>query len=181
MAVPKMKHDGVVWELAGHFALMSLFAMGGANAALPEMYRLAVESRQWMTDREFADIFAIAQTTPGPNVIVVTLIGYHVAGILGAFVATVSMCGPTCILAYFIGKLWDKFKYARWRTIVQAAMLPLSLGLIAASALVIAQVVASSWTAAGLTAGTALLTYLLQVNPIWIFLAAALLGLVGAI
>ena len=175
-----MKHDGVVWVLAGHFALMSLFAMGGANAALPEMYRLAVESKQWMTDREFADVFAIAQATPGPNVIVVTLIGYHVAGILGAFVATVSMCGPTCILAYFVGKLWDKFKNARWRVVVQAAMVPLSLGLIAASALVITQVVASTWTAAGLTAGTALLTYFFRVNPIWILLVAASLGVLGA-
>jgi chromate transporter len=112
---------------------------------------------------------------------VVTLIGYHVAGLLGAFVATVSMCGPTCILAYVVGKLWAKFKNAPWRTIVQAAMVPLSLGLIAASALVIAQVAASSWAAAGVTAGTALLTYMFRVNPIWIFLAAALLGLLGAI
>ena len=176
-----MKQDDVVWALAGHFALMSLFAMGGANAALPEMYRLAVETRQWMTDREFADIFAIAQATPGPNVIVVTLIGYHVAGIAGALVATVSMCGPTCVLAYFIGGLWDRFKHARWRTIMQAAMVPLSLGLIGASALVITQVVASSWAAAGLAAGTALLTYWVRMNPIWILLAAALLGLFGAI
>jgi chromate transporter len=176
-----MKQDGVVWALAGHFALMSLFAMGGANAALPEMYRLAVETRQWMTDREFADIFAIAQATPGPNVIVVTLIGYHVAGLAGALVATVSMCGPTCVLAYFAGRLWDKFKHATWRIIMQAAMVPLSLGLIGASALVITQVVASSWAAAGLTAGTALLTYWVRMNPIWILLAAALLGLFGVI
>ena len=174
-----MKDDGVVWALAGHFALMSLFAMGGANAALPEMYRLAVETKQWMTDREFADMFAIAQVTPGPNVIVVTMIGYHVAGIAGAVVATVSMCGPTCVLAYFVGGLWDRFKNAPWRVIVQSALVPLSLGLIGASTLVITQVVASSWTAVGLTAGTALLTYFFRMNPIWIFLAAALSGLFG--
>src|SRR5439155_6593803 len=99
----------VVFTLAGHFAMMSFFAMGGANAALPEMYRLAVETKQWMTDRQFADIYAIAQATPGPNVVVVTLIGYHVAGIAGALIATVSMCGPTCVLAYFIGGHWDGF------------------------------------------------------------------------
>ena len=41
--------------LAVHFALMSLFAIGGANAAIPEMHRIAVEVERWMTERQFAD------------------------------------------------------------------------------------------------------------------------------
>ena len=176
-----MKHDDVLLPLAGYFALMSLFAIGGANAALPEMYRLVVETKHWMTDRQFADMYAIAQVTPGPNVIVVTLIGYHVAGLLGALVATLAMCGPTCIFAYFVGGIWDRFKDAPWRAMIQAGMVPLSLGLIGASALVITQVAAQSWIAAGLTGATALITYKFLLNPLWIFAAAALLGLFGAI
>jgi chromate transporter len=172
--------DDVLLPLAGHFALMSLFAIGGANAALPEMYRLVVETKQWMTDRQFADMFAIAQVTPGPNVIIVTLIGFHVAGLLGALTATVAMCGPTCVFAYFIGRVWDRFKDARWRTVIQAGMVPLSLGLIGASALIITQVAAHTWVAAGLTAATALITYRWQLNPLWMFAVAAVLGLVGA-
>ncbi len=116
-----MSHDpGILLTLAGNFALMSLFAIGGANAALPEMHRLAVEVMHWMTDRQFADLFAIAQVTPGPNVIVVTLIGYQVAGLAGALVATLAMCGPTCVFAFFVGQVWDRFKEARWRLIIQA-------------------------------------------------------------
>jgi len=61
--------------LAGYFALLSLFAVGGANAAIPEMHRVAVELMHWMNDRQFADSYAIAQLSPGPNVIIVTLIG----------------------------------------------------------------------------------------------------------
>jgi chromate transporter len=174
-----MKYDALL-SLAGHFALMSLFAIGGANAALPEMYRLVVETKQWMTDRQFADMFAIAQVTPGPNVIIVTLIGFHVAGLLGALTATVAMCGPTCVFAYFIGRVWDRFKDARWRTVIQAGMVPLSLGLIGASALIITQVAAHTWVAAGMTAATALITYRWQLNPLWMFAVAAVLGLVGA-
>jgi chromate transporter len=173
--------DDVFLPLAGHFALMSLFAIGGANAALPEMYRLVVETKQWMTDRQFADMFAIAQVTPGPNVIIVTLIGFHVAGLLGALTATVAMCGPTCVFAYFIGRVWDRFKDARWRTVIQAGMVPLSLGLIGASALIITQVAAHTWVAAGLTAATALITYRWQLNPLWMFAVAAVLGLIGAV
>ena len=79
-----MKDDGILLTLAGNFALLSLFAVGGANAAVPEMHRLAVDLHGWMTDKQFADLFAIAQLSPGPNVIIVTLIGYQAAGLAGA-------------------------------------------------------------------------------------------------
>jgi chromate transporter len=177
-----MKDDsGTLLTLAANFALMSLFAIGGANAALPEMHRLAVELMHWMTDQQFANMFAIAQVTPGPNVIIVTLIGYHVAGLTGALVTTLAMCGPTCIFAFFVGGLWERFKDARWRMIIQAGVVPVSLGLIAASALVIARAAAQHWTAVAVTVVTFAVTYKLRVNPLWIFAAAALLGLVGAI
>ena len=84
---------------------MSLFAVGGANAAIPEMHRIAVEVNHWMTDRQFADIYAISQLSPGPNVLIVTLIGYAVAGFGGALVATLAMCVPTAALAYYVSGL----------------------------------------------------------------------------
>jgi chromate transporter len=165
--------------LAGYFALLSLFAIGGANAALPEMHRLAVEVMHWMSERQFADMFAIAQLTPGPNVIVVTLIGYHVAGFAGALVATVAMCGPTCVFAFFIGRTWDRFKDAPWRLVIQAALVPISIGLIGASAAVIAQAAAPSWMAVAVIVVTAVASYAIRMNPLWIFAGAALLGLLG--
>jgi len=177
-----MKDDsGTLLTLAGYFALMSLFAIGGANAAVPEMHRLAVDVMHWMTDQQFANMFAIAQVTPGPNVLIVTLIGYHVAGVPGALVTTLAMCGPTCIFAFFVGRVWDRFKDAPWRAVIQAGLVPISIGLIAASALVVARASAISWTAVGLTLATAMLTYKFRFNPLWIFAVAALLGLFGAI
>jgi len=174
-------NSSLLLALAGNFALMSLFAMGGANAALPEMHRVAVDVMHWMNDRQFADLFAIAQVTPGPNVIVVTLIGYQVAGLAGALVATLAMCGPTCVFAFFIGRIWDRFKEARWRLIIQAALVPVSLGLLGASTLVIARVAGQSWQTVALMLVTAALSYRLRLNPLWIFAAAALLGLAGAV
>ena len=108
--------------LAGYFALLSLFAVGGANAAIPEMHRISVEVMHWMSDRQFADMFAISQVSPGPNVIIVTLIGYHVAGMVGAAVATAAMCGPTCLLAFFVSRTWDRVKGTRWRMAIQAGL-----------------------------------------------------------
>src|SRR5262249_16839447 len=71
-----MNATGQFWTLVWTFALMSFFAVGGANSAIPEMHRLAVDVHHWMNDKEFADMFAISQLSPGPNVLIVTLIGY---------------------------------------------------------------------------------------------------------
>ena len=127
-------NDNPLLALFGYFAMLSLFAVGGANAAIPEMHRIAVDAMHWMSDRQFADSFAIAQMSPGPNVIIVTLIGYHVAGLAGAGVATVAMCGPTCMLAFFVARVWDRFKDAPWRRAIQAGLVwPAILGVLASA------------------------------------------------
>jgi len=177
-----MKPDaGLLLTLAGYFALLSLAAVGGANGALPEMHRLTVEIKGWMTDRQFADMFALAQVTPGPNIIIVTLIGYHVAGFAGAVVATIAMCGPTCAFAIVVSRVWDRFKGAPWRLAVQAGLVPISIGLLAASALIVARAASTSWLSIGLTLATAAVTYRLSLNPLWIFAIAAILGGIGAL
>jgi chromate transporter len=172
-------NDNPLVTLAGYFALLSLFAVGGANAAIPEMHRIAVEAMHWMSDRQFADSYAIAQLSPGPNVIIVTLIGYHVAGLAGAAVATAAMCGPTCVLAFMVARTWDRFKEARWRIAVQAGLVPLSLGLIGASAFVLARASDHTLIAGLVTAATAAVAYSTRVNPLWMFAAAGVLGLSG--
>jgi chromate transporter len=170
---------GTLRTLAVNFALMSLFAIGGGNSAVPEMQRLAVEVHHWMTDRQFTDLFALAQVTPGPNMIIVTLIGYQVAGVLGALVSTAAMCAPTCVLAFCIGGVWDRFKEAPWRIAVQAGLLPISIGLIGASGFVIAMGAASNIAFGVLVFAAAFLSYVTRLNPAWMFGAAALIGLTG--
>lgn len=172
-------NDSPLMALFGYFALLSLFAVGGANAAIPEMHRVAVEAMHWMSDRQFADMFAIAQVSPGPNVIIVTLIGYHVAGFAGAAVATGAMCGPTCLLAFFAARTWDRCKDAHWRIAIQAGLVPVSLGLIAASAFVLARAADNNIYAGVITAVTAVVAFATRINPLWIFAAGGVLGLSG--
>src|SRR3546814_13426348 len=93
--------------LALYFAKLSLLAVGGGNSILPEMYRLTVDVQHWLTPEEFASLFAIAQATPGPNMLIVTLIGWHVAGIVGALTATLSLCAPACPLTYLTFRAWE--------------------------------------------------------------------------
>ena len=82
-----MTNLGVLVELAWRCAALSLVAVGGINAILPEVHRAVVEVEHWMTSAEFAELFALAQLAPGPNAMVIALIGWKVAGVPGAFVA----------------------------------------------------------------------------------------------
>lgn len=166
-------------SVALHFLGLSLLAIGGANAVLPEMHRHTVEVTGWLTDREFVDLFAIAQVAPGPNIIIVTLIGYQVAGIAGALTATAAMCAPTCLLTYWLGLTWEKYKEAPWRRLIQAGLVPVSVGLIAASALILAQTTDRTWMAVVITAATAAVGYFTRLNPLWMFALAAVLGYAG--
>jgi len=160
---------------------MSLFAVGGANAAIPEMHRIAVDVHHWMSDRQFADIYAISQLSPGPNVLIVTLIGYAVAGVGGAIVATLAMCVPTAALAYYVSRLLRRQSKSPWPAIIQSALVPLSIGLMAASALIVAQAADTNWTAVILTLAVAAVAFSTKLNPLWLLLAGGVLGAVGLI
>jgi chromate transporter len=143
------------------------------------MHRFSVDVQHWLTDRQFADTFALAQLTPGPNLIIVTLIGYHVAGVLGALVTTLAMCGPTCLFAFFVGRTFDRFRGAAWHAALAGGLVPVTLGLTAASATVVASAADYNWIAAGISLVTAVVCYWVRVHPLWVFAAAALIGFSG--
>jgi chromate transporter len=177
-----VKFDGgVLLTIATQFAVMALLAFGGATAVVPEIHRQAVDLHGWMSNRQFADMFAIAQSFPGPNVMVVTLVGYHVAGLAGAFAATLAMCGPTALLAGVLTQTWDRFKGARWRQIIQTGLVPISVGLVAGSALVLSQVAVHSWTASAIMLATAGVAYWTRWNPLWLLGLAGVAGLFGLV
>jgi chromate transporter len=170
-----------LFGLISTFALLSLFAIGGANAAVPEMHRIAVEVHHWMTDKQFADTFAIAQLSPGPNVLIVTLIGYAVAGVAGALGATLAMCVPTAVLAYFVSRRLARSGASPWPAVIRAALVPLSIGLMAASGLVVAQAADKTWLAALVTVIIAIVAATTRLNPLWLLLVGGALGFAGVI
>jgi chromate transporter len=170
-----------IWALVWTFGLMSLFAVGGANAAIPEMHRVAVDVHHWLTDKQFADAFAISQMSPGPNVLIVTLIGYSVAGVAGALAATLAMCVPTAVLAYYVSRLLTRSSHSRWPAILQAALVPLSIGLMSASGLILALTADQTWIAALVTVAAAVLAFATRLNPLWMLLVGGCLGFAGVI
>lgn len=171
--------EGRLWILALNFSLLSLLAFGGVAPILPEMHRQAVEVYGWMTSARFTDLFAIAQASPGPNFLVVTLVGLDAAGLPGALVATAALTTPPCILAYCVALLWARFRQARWRIALQAGLVPVTIGLVCASSYVIARTVDTSYRAFIVTVGTAVALYFTRVHPILFLAAGAALGYAG--
>lgn len=176
-----MKGSGALGALAINFLILSLLAFGGANAVIPEMQRQAVDVQHWMTGGQFAALFAIAQAAPGPNVMVVTLVGWQVAGALGATVATAAMMGPSWVVTFAVFRAWDKFKYQPWCMAIQNGLAPVTVGFVTSSAFLLARDADHDGMTFVLTAATAALAYWTRVNPLWALATAAVLGAAGVI
>jgi len=170
----------VLAGLAAQFALLSLLAFGGANAVVPEVHRQAVSIHHWMGEQDFAALFAISQAAPGPNVLICTLVGWRVAGVAGALIVTLAMCGPSCLLTYGVAKVWDRHRDAPWRAAIGAGLAPVAVGLVLATAYLLARAADSQWRLAAVTVVSAAVSWITKWNPLWCLGAAAALGAAGA-
>src|SRR5690348_8658999 len=169
----------VLAEIAARFAALSLVAIGGINAILPEIHRVVVDLEGWMTSAQFADLFAIAQLAPGPNAMVVALVGWKVAGVTGALVATIAACGPSSLACYIAWHWADRLRESPTRALVQRALAPLAIGLILASGYTLARGADRSPGAFALTLLAAATLAWTRVNPVWVLLVAGVAGLAG--
>jgi chromate transporter len=124
-------------------------------------------------------MFALAQAAPGPNMMIVTLIGWHVAGWPGVFVTSVAKFGPSSLVTIAAMHVWERFKDRPWRRYVQLGLVPMTAGLVAASAALIAQASDTSWVLAGITLAVAALAYRTRIHPLWLLAMGALIGLTG--
>lgn len=166
-------------SLGAIFSQLSLLAFGGGNTILPEMQRQVVEVHRWMSQADFSAMFALAQAAPGPNMMIVTLVGWHVAGWPGVFVTSVAKFGPSSLVTIAAMHVWERFKDRPWRRYVQLGLVPMTAGLVAASATLIARASDTAWILAAITLGVAALAYKSRIHPLWLLAAGALVGLTG--
>lgn len=167
-------------ELFLRFALLFCVAFGGATALLPEMQRVVVDEKHWLDHETFIHLYAIAQAAPGPNGLVVTLIGWEVAGLPGALVATLAMSLPMSIVILLLFRHWERFRGARWQRAVQAGVAPLSVGLVFSGAGLIgtgAGLGPAGWALAAASVAVCLVRP--KLHPLWLIAAGAAAGLAG--
>jgi chromate transporter len=170
-----------VAALAAIFAQLSLLAVGGVNTVLPEMQRQVVQVHGWMKPGEFAALFALAQAAPGPNMLVSTLVGWRVAGLPGALVATFSLCGPSSLLTFITAGAWHRFRHAPWRGIIQRGLVPVTVGLVMAAAVLLTEATSASWGKAAITAVTTVALLTSRLHPLVLLGAGAALGAAGVL
>lgn len=163
-------------ELGLYFSLLSLISVGGIPVVMPELQRLVVDVKGWLSPEEFIQAFAVGQAAPGPNVLIASLIGWKVAGIPGAVVALAAICGPAAVIAWWVSDLWERFKDTPWRRAIQKAIAPVVVALILSSGFVIATPGAPDWRLWLIAGSSAAAMLFSKLNPLWLLGGGGVLG-----
>jgi len=162
-------------HLAWTFALLSILAVGGGTAVLPEMQTIL--AHQFGIDHtQFVHIYSIGQLAPGPNMLMVLVIGYQIAGLIGAGVVLLSFFLPSSILCFYIGRLWSRFGESPWRRSIQNALEPISIGLMSSGVYAVAKASIVSGTTVVLALVTLYLILRTKINPVLVILGSGGFG-----
>lgn len=172
---------GTLLTLFAVFAPLSLLSFGGSNAVIADIAHQSVEVRQWTSQREFADLFALSRAAPGPGSMLTALIGWKIAGIAGALVATVSFYGPAALLLFVVAKLWGRWRGSPWHRAVERGMAPIAAGLFLSGGIAVLRASPGGvavWIAASVTTGA--LIYWPKLHPLPLLAASGVVfGLIA--
>jgi len=169
---------GTLVALFAVFAPLSLMSFGGSNSVIADIAHQSVMVRHWTSDREFADLFALSRAAPGPGSMLAALIGWKIAGLTGALVATVAFYLPASLLLFVAAKVWGRWRGSVWHQAVERGLAPIAAGLLLAGGVAVLRVASAglaAWIAAG--AATAVLLYWPKLNPVpLLVIAGAVFG-----
>ncbi|MEP7209096.1 MAG: chromate transporter, partial [Casimicrobiaceae bacterium] len=96
-------------------------------------------------------------------------------------VTTLAICGPSSALTYAVAHVWDRFREARWRIVIQRALAPLTVGLMFSAGYVLTRAADHNIPALAMTAASAALMLWSRVHPLLVLAIAAVLGMAGLI
>jgi chromate transporter len=169
-------------QLFAHFLLWSLLSVGGAIGLLPDMHRYLVAQQHWISDAQFTSALALGQATPGPNMILfAALLGWQVLGLPGALLSAIGLILPSSLITMAYFRYSRLHRERRWVRAMHHGMAPITVGLLLSSGWLLARQEAGSWQRIVLIAATVALVMRTRVNPLWILLAGAVLGVLGLV
>jgi len=175
-----MKSTNGPASLIAHIALLAIISFGGVPGVLPDLHNFVVDANDWLTDREFADCFAIVQAIPGPNMILMmSFIGWKVGGLPTAIFSALVTFIPSCAVAYVAFRFWERFRDAGWQRRVRRGLAPVTIGLVIAGGFVMARTGDAGWPGLSITAAAVGLMLITRINPLWLICAGAALGGLG--
>jgi chromate transporter len=159
---------GIFLKCAG----LAASAVGGAMALLP-----SIEHQNWTTPADLAQLAAIAQSAPGPNMLLITLIGWRSASLPGAIVATLGFCLPSALVIIMLYGRWHSLSASRWRNAAQTALAPLAVGMVLSGALAFLALSRISFWSVAIMIVVAAVNLRTKVPPVFLIAAGAIAGL----
>jgi chromate transporter len=178
-------------NLFGHFLLLSMMSIGGAISTTSEMHRFLVEQHHWLTQDQFNGAIALAQAAPGPNVLFVALMGWHVgmnagsvgAALLGVTVTMVGIMTPSTIITYAAARWGHRNRELRAVRAFKQGMAPVVIALLLSTAWILGSSAGASdwtqWPSWLLAVVAGLIIWRTRLHLLWLLAAGALLGVLG--
>jgi chromate transporter len=181
-------------DLHLHFCMLSLLAVGGALAIIPEMHRYLVSDLQLMSETAFSQSVTLSQIAPGPNILLVAVMGWNIgsqaAGGLEAGVAAIafglfmalsllaSAVLPSSLLSYFMVKWLQVHQHARGVRAFKAGMVPLVMGLMLSAGWLLqtASNPQTDWRLLLICGLSMVLVLKTRLHLLWLMLGGAVLG-----
>jgi chromate transporter len=166
--------------LLGHVLLLSLLAIGGAIVVVPDLQRIMVGEMQLLTDAQFNASIAIAQASPGPNVMFIAVLGYQAGGLALAALMLAGIMLPSTTLAFAAAR-WARARQDRPALrAVKAGLAPVTISLLAATGWILTAQ-HPTVPVIVLTAITALLAWRTRIHVLWLIAAGAVAGAAGLV
>lgn len=165
-----------LWKLGLFFLKVGAILFGSGYVLIAFLHGDLVARYGWLTDQQLLDAVAIGQFTPGPVLSTATFIGYVIAGLAGAVVATVGIFLPSFFFVSILNPLIPRLRSWPWTSAFLDSINVSALALMVAVTLELGAVVLTTWPAWAIGALAAVLTLRFRVNAAWVVAGAAAAG-----
>lgn len=192
-SAPAIALQGSDWlQLFLQYLSLSLLSVGGAITTAPEMHRYLVDETRWLSESQFTASIAVAQAAPGPNILFVALMGWHVGlntgslamALFGAMVTMLGIMLPSTTLTYLAAQWGHRNRNLRSVRAFKQGMAPVVIALLVATGWVLTSAhddVARDWPLWLLTAVSAIVIWRTRLHLLWMLGAGAVLGWFGVV
>ncbi len=179
-------------QLFTHYMTLSLLAFGGAISTAPDMHRFLVDQNGWLSDRQFTESIALAQSAPGPNVLFVALMGWNVGlntgsmlyAVLGMMLTMLGLMLPSSTLTYMTARWSHENRNRRAVRAFKQGMAPIVVALLIATGWILASAHGNptqDWPLWLTTAVATLIVWRTQLHLLWLLAIGATLGWFGLV
>jgi len=179
---------GTLLQVLWQFLSLSLFSLGGGNTLLAEYHHLAVAQFCWLTNTQFADLYALAEAAPGPSSMLVGLLGLGASWREGPFWALLSAYGaeaaillPSTLLMVTACLSWKRMEHSPWRVAFERGLGPVTLGILFAVGLKILRTADTNFAGLLVSVLVCVLMLRTRISPLWFMAVAGVLGGLGVI